>query len=212
MPGIGPKTAQRLTYYLFHVPLTEVAALSLAVSELREKTVVCSVCKNIGETDPCSICTDQNRDRSLLCVVEEPLDIIALEKTGFRGLYHVLGGRIDPLNNIGPEELYIKELMNRLNLNAEPPRENPSGFEVPTRRVEESAEKTVIKEIILATNPNMEGEATAMYLVREIRERLPATGIQLKITRIGRGLPTGADIEYADEVTLTKALEGRREY
>lgn len=186
LPGIGPKTAQRLTYYLFHVPKEEVGALAQAVGELREKTIVCSTCKNISEANLCEICADKSRDRSILCVVEEPLDILALERAGnFKGLYHVLGGRIDPLNNVGPDELYLKELMDRLG--------SPSP----------------IKELILATNPNMEGEATAMYIKRLIGE----SGYQdIKVTRIGRGLPTGADLEYADETTLKRAMEGRSEF
>lgn len=182
LPGIGPKTAQRLTYYLLHVPKEEAKLLSVAVSELKEKTVLCSTCFNVAETDPCSICGSSERDKSMICVVEEPLDVLALEKSGsYDGLYHVLHGAISPMNNIGPEELHIRELLPRL-------------------------KDGTVKELILATNPNMEGEATAMYIQRLIKP------LGLKITRIARGLPVGGDLEYADEVTLSRALEGRKEF
>lgn len=187
LPGIGPKTAARLTFYLLHVPQKELDRFSEAVGDLKKKTVLCSTCFNVAETDPCPICNDDRRDQTKICVVENPLDILALEKSGsYRGLYHVLHGAIDPLNNIGPEELRIKEFLERV-------------------------KSTTIQEIILATNPNMEGEATAMYLARQLREQ-PAIKERLMITRIGRGLPVGGDLEYADEVTLARALEGRREY
>lgn len=183
LPGIGPKTAQRLTFYLLHVPQSQLDEFSQALSELKKNTVLCSICFNVAEKDPCLICTDQNRDKGIICVVEQPLDVLALEKTGdYRGIYHVLHGAISPLNNIGPEELYIRQLMVRV------------------RHGE-------VKEIILATNPNMEGEATALYIAREVKKLE-----NLKITRLGQGLPTGADLEYADEMTLSRALEGRREY
>lgn len=181
LPGIGPKTAQRLTYYLLHAPLEEAQALAKAAVEMREKTVICSICFNIGEFDPCQICADSSRDQTTIAVVENPLDVLALEKTNFKGLYHVLHGVISPLENIGPEQLYIRELLPRL-------------------------KDGVVKEIILSTNPTMEGEATAMYISRLI------TPLVVKVTRIARGLPVGADLEYADETTLTRALEGRKEY
>ena len=189
LPGIGPKTAARLTFYLFHVPQKELDRFSEAISSLKKKTVLCSTCFNVSETDPCQICSDENRDRTKICVVEQPLDVLAIEKSrSYKGLYHVLHGAIDPLNNIGPDELKIKELIGR---------------------VDEWISRGVEGEIILATNPNMEGEATAMYISQVIRE----SGNQdIRITRIGRGLPVGGDLEYADEVTLTRALEGRREY
>lgn len=189
LPGIGPKTAARLTFYLFHVPQKELDRFSEAISSLKKKTVLCSACFNVSETDPCQICSDENRDRTKICVVEQPLDVLAIEKSrSYKGLYHVLHGAIDPLNNIGPDELKIKELIGR---------------------VDEWISRGVEGEIILATNPNMEGEATAMYISQVIRE----SGNQdIRITRIGRGLPVGGDLEYADEVTLTRALEGRREY
>jgi len=192
LPGIGPKTAARLTFYLLHVPQKELDRFSEAISNLKKKTVLCSICFNVSESDPCPICQDEMRDKSKICVVENPLDVLAIEKSGsYKGLYHVLHGAIDPLNNIGPDELKIKELLKRV--------------QAPGIRAE---------EIVLATNPNMEGEATAMYIARQIRDLQPPTSDlrPLRITRIGRGLPVGGDLEYADEVTLTRALEGRREY
>ncbi|MDO8618832.1 MAG: recombination mediator RecR [Candidatus Daviesbacteria bacterium] len=181
LPGIGPKTAQRLTYYLLHAPKEEAQALATAAIEMREKTVICKTCFNIGETDPCWVCMDTSRNKEILAIVENPLDVLALEKANFKGLYHVLHGVISPLENIGPDELHIRELLPRLKDGS-------------------------VKEIILATNPTMEGEATAMYINRLIGP------LGVKITRIARGLPVGSDIEYADETTLTRALEGRNEY
>ncbi len=187
LPGIGPKTAQRLTFYLLHVPQEELDKFAQALSGLKKNTKTCSLCFNISETDPCQICSDPGRDKTKICVVEQPLDILALERAGvYKGLYHVLHGAINPLDNIGPEQLHIHDLLPRLK----------SG---------------IITEIIIATNPTMEGEATAMYITRLARE-LKVKSQKLKITRIGRGLPTGADLEYADEITLTRALEGRRDY
>jgi len=192
LPGIGPKTAQRLTFYLLHVPQEMLDEFGDSLKNLKKDTVTCSLCFNVAETDPCPVCADQNRDHAIICVVEQPLDILALEKTGkFKGVYHVLGGAISPLNNIDPDELKIKELVDRIRVN--PP---------------------AIREIILATNPNMEGEATAMFIANEIR-KLKAQSAKLKdmeVSRLGQGLPTGGDLEYADEVTLQRALEGRREY
>lgn len=190
LPGIGPKTASRLTFYLLHVPQIQIEEFSERLRQLKIATVYCSCCFNIGETDPCSICASPERDTSTICVVEQPLDILSLEKTGkFKGVYHVLHGAINPLNNIGPDEIRIAELINRLKNNQ-------------------------VIEVILATNPNMEGEATAMYIRREISHLRQGSGGQanLKITRLAHGLPVGADIEYADEVTLSRSLEGRREY
>lgn len=181
LPGIGPKTAQRLTYYLLHAPRTEAEKLASAALEMKDKTVVCTSCFNIGEASPCWVCSDTSRDQSVVAVVENPLDVLAFEKSGFRGLYHVLHGVIAPLENIGPDQLHIRELLPRLKGDG-------------------------IKEIILATNPTMEGEATAMYISKLI------SPLGVKITRIARGLPVGSDIEYADESTLLRALEGRREY
>lgn len=181
LPGIGPKTAQRLVYYLLHAPKEEAEALAQSALDLKEKTVICETCFNISEKTPCEICSDSGRDRSIIAVVEDPLDVLALEKANFKGLYHVLHGRISPLENIGPDELHIRELLPRLKDGS-------------------------VKEIILATNPTMEGEATAMYIERLI------SPLGVKVTRIARGLPVGSDLEYADESTLSRALEGRREY
>lgn len=181
LPGIGPKTAQRLTFYLLHAPLEQSQMFSKAILEMKEKTVLCSICFNIGEQDPCNICSDSSRDQSIIMVVENPLDVLALEKAKFNGVYHVLHGVISPLENIGPDEIYIRQLLPRL-------------------------KDGKMKELILATNPTMEGEATAMYI-----QRLTA-GLIDKVTRIARGLPVGSDIEYADETTLTRALEDRNNY
>lgn len=181
LPGIGPKTAQRLTFYLLHAPIEEAQMLAKSATDMKEKIVICSICFNIGEKDPCHICSDPNRDKEVLAIVEDPLDILSMERAGFKGLYHVLHGVIAPLENIGPDELHIREILPRL-------------------------KDGTIKEIILATNPTMEGEATAMYIQRLI------SPLGIKITRLARGLPVGGDLEYADETTLSRALEGRREY
>lgn len=182
LPGIGPKTAQRLTFYLLRAPKEQAAALAEALTQLKERIVTCSICANIAEENPCAICRDESRDRTIVCVVEEPLDVLAIERTReYRGLYHVLHGAISPVEGIGPEDLKIQELLGRI-------QRDPS-----------------IKEIVLATNPNIEGEATAMYLERLIKP------LGVRMTRLARGLPVGGDLEYADEVTLTRALEGRRE-
>jgi recombination protein RecR len=219
LPGIGPKTAQRLTFYLLQVPTEEAAALAAAVANLRQGTVVCSVCKNVAEKDPCEICQDPARDRTVLCVVENALDVLAIERSGlFKGLYHVLGGALNPLENIGPEELFIGELMVRLGADEKGlgSRGQGSGEEVIEERAVPLATSPYalapIREVILATNPTMEGEATAMYVRRLIREAENQKIREIKVTRIGHGLPMGADLEYADERTLGKALEGRREY
>lgn len=186
LPGIGPKTAQRLTFYLLHVPQGELDRFAQSLQNLRKDIVMCSICYGVGEHDPCDICMDVKRDKSVVCVVEQPLDVMAIDKTGkFHGIYHVLHGKIDPLSNIGPDEIRISELMQR------------------TRN-----EELRINEVILATNPTMEGEATAMYIAKQLKSQ----NSNLKITRIGRGLPTGADLEYADSMTLERALEGRSNY
>ncbi len=182
LPGIGPKTAQRLTFYLLHVPQAQLESFAEALETLKKNTVLCSICLNVSDRDPCPICSNQNRDKSIICVAEQPLDVLALEKTGdYKGVYHVLHGAISPLNNIGPDELHIRELLPRLK-NGE------------------------VKEVILATNPNMEGEATAMYIAKLIKP------LEIKVTRLAHGLPVGADLEYADEITLSRAIEGRRKY
>jgi recombination protein RecR len=190
LPGVGPKTAMRLAFYLLHVPQEELDRFASSLTGLKANTVLCSVCKNVSEGDPCSICTSPERDTSMICVVESPTDVLSVERTGnYKGVYHVLHGAIDPLNNIGPEEIYIADLVKRI---ASPHAE--------------------IVEIILAMNPNMEGEATAMYITKQI-QALATSGVTVpKMTRLAHGLPIGADIEYADEVTLSRALEGRREY
>lgn len=180
LPGIGPKSAQRLTYYLLHAPKEQAEMLASSALALKEKTVLCSVCFNISEGDPCEIDSDSGRDSSIIAVVEDPLDVLAMEKANLNTLYHVLHGCISPMENIGPEQLHIKELLPRLRDGS-------------------------VKEIILATNPTMEGEATAMYIERLIKP------LGVKITRIARGLPVGGDLEYADETTLLRALEGRKE-
>ena len=185
LPGVGPKSAQRLTYYLLHVPQSELDNFGNAVKNLKKETVLCHLCRNVGEDNPCWVCSDPSRDQKTILVVEEPLDILAFEKTGkYRGLYHVLHGAINPLENIGPDEIYIDDLFNRL-----------------------KTKENVPDEIIVATNPTMEGEATAMYLTKELKGKYP----KIKVTRLGMGIPTGADLEYADEVTLSQALNGRRE-
>jgi recombination protein RecR len=181
LPGIGPKTASRLVFYLLRAPEEQAASLADALRELRERITFCSKCFNITESDPCAVCTDEGRDRSVICVVEEPLDVIAIERTrDFHGLYHVLHGAIAPVEGIGPDELRIAELLPRLG--AGPP----------------------VREVIIATNPNMEGEATAMYIARQLEGR------DVRVTRLARGLPVGGDLEYADEVTLSRALAGRQ--
>ena len=181
LPGIGPKSAQRLAFHLLKVPREEAAALAEAVLELKDKVRACGQCFNISEEDRCSICQDARRDAGLLCVVEEVNDLLAIEKTReFRGLYHVLGGSLSPLDGRGPEQIRARELLQRL-------------------------EGGGVREVILATNPNVEGEATALYLLRLLKAH------PVKVTRIARGLPMGGDLEYADEATLSRALEGRRE-
>jgi recombination protein RecR len=188
LPGIGPKTAQRLTYYLLHVPQNDLDEFSEALEHLKKDTVICSECKNVSETDPCPICSDPSRDHSLIMVVEQPLDILAIERTGrYKGLYHVLHGAINPLENIGPDELYIEDLLKRV-----------TNHQTPTT------------EIIIATNPTMEGDATALYITKKLRESRN-TNHESRITRLGMGVPTGADLEYADDATLREAIEGRRE-
>ena len=191
LPGIGPKTAARLTYYLLHAPDNLAQKLSEAARDLKTKTKICSICQNITEVDPCEVCEDPNRDQSIICVVEDPLDVWAIEKSAsYSGLYHVLHGVIAPLENIGPEDLRINELLSRLKKSYS---DNPK-------------QGLALKELILATNPSMEGEATAMYIQRLVKP------LGIKTTRIARGIPIGAEIEYADEVTLRRALEGRKEY
>lgn len=190
LPGIGPKSATRLAFYLLHVPQEELDGFARNLTGLKANTVLCSVCKNVSEGDPCAICSSPTRDASLVCVVENATDVLSIEKTGkYMGVYHVLHGAIDPLNNIGPDEIYLADLLARVR-NASVP----------------------ITEIILATNPNMEGEATAMYITKQLSAISNQLSEKPKVTRLAHGLPIGADIEYADEITLLRALEGRREY
>ena len=185
LPGIGPKTAQRLTYHLLRAPETEARALAAALIAMREQVVFCERCFNISDRPVCAICSDPARDATRLCVVEEPLDVLALERTGeFKGRYHVLHGAISPIDGVGPERLKIRQLLERAD---------------EAHRAGEPFE-----EVVIATNPTLEGEATAMYLA----ERLE--GVVGSVTRIARGLPVGGDLEYADEVTLIRALQGRR--
>ncbi|SHK17125.1 recombination mediator RecR [Tepidibacter formicigenes] len=181
LPGIGRKTAQRLAFHVINMNISEVKGLSNAILEAKQQIRYCSVCCNITDKNPCSICSNDNRNEEVICVVEDPRDVAAMERTKeFRGKYHVLHGVISPMDGVGPDMIKIKELIERLN--------NES-----------------VKEIILATNPTIEGEATAMYLARLIKP------LGIKVTRIAHGLPVGGDLEYADEVTISKALEGRRE-
>jgi recombination protein RecR len=181
LPGIGPKGAQRLAFHVLKAPRDQAEQLAAAIRELKERVTYCSICNNITDVDPCEFCRDERRDRRVICVVEEPQNVAAIEKTReFKGVYHVLMGAISPLQGIGPDQLKVKGLLARV------------------------AEGD-IAEVILATNPNVEGEATALYLARLFKP------LGVKVTRIAMGVPVGSDLEYADEVTMHKALEGRRE-
>jgi len=180
LPGIGRKSAGRLAFHILKMSKEEALELADAIRIVKDKVGFCSICFNISETDPCYVCTDSNRKRDTICVVEEASDLAALEKAeGYSGLYHILGGRISPLDGIGPDDLRIKELLHRIDAQT--------------------------KEIIIATNPNVEGEATAIYLAKLIKP------LGVRITRIARGLPVGSDLEYADGITISRALEGRQE-
>lgn len=180
LPGIGRKSAGRLAFHVLKIPKEEALELADAIREVKEKVGFCSICFNISEEDPCYICTDPNRRSDTICVIEESSDFAALEKAeGYNGLFHILGGHISPLDGIGPDDLKIKELLNRIDEN--------------------------IKEIIIATNPDVEGEATALYLAKLIKP------LGVRVTRIARGLPVGSDLEYADGITISRALEGRQE-
>ena len=182
LPGIGPKSAQRLTYYLLRAPEEQPRLLAEAILSLKQKITLCSACFNVTESDPCPICRSDQRDYSQICIVEQPQDILALEHTGiYKGLYHVLHGAISPTEGIGADDIRIKELLNRL-------------------------QDGSVNEAILATNPNLEGEQTAMYLSRLI------SPLGIRVTRLARGLPFGTELEYADDVTLTRAIEGRQEF
>jgi len=182
LPGIGPKSAQRLTYYLLRAPEEQARLLAEALLSLKQKTRLCSICFNVTESDPCLICRSDQREHSQICIVEQPQDILALEHTGiYKGLYHVLHGAISPTEGIGADDIRIKELLSRL-------------------------QDGSVNEAILATNPNLEGEQTAMYLSRLI------SPLGIRVTRLARGLPFGTELEYADDVTLTRAIEGRQEF
>ena len=181
LPGIGPKSAQRLAYHILGTSEQDTAQLADALMEVKRRIRMCSVCVNITESDPCRYCNDIRRDRTVVCVVEQPLDVLAIERSGgFRGQYHVLHGVLNPMDGVGPEDIHVRELVIRLQAGE-------------------------IQEVIMATNPSLEGEATAMYIQRLVG---PAG---VKVTRLARGLPSGADLEYTDDVTLARALEGRRE-
>ena len=180
LPGIGPKMAQRLTYYLVRMSIKEAETLANAIRDLKEKVIYCSSCHNISDINPCSICQDTTRDSSIICVVEDPLDVVAIESsTVFKGIYHVLHGVIAPMKGIGPEDIKLNDLVDRIN-------------------------KGNVKELVLATNPNVEGDATTAYIQDLV------VSLDLKITRLARGLPMGGDLEYADFVTLSRAIEGRQ--
>jgi len=182
LPGVGVKTAQRLTFFILRSPADQARRLAEAIMRVKESIIYCSRCFNITEADPCLICSNPNRDQEIICVVEEPLDVLALEKTGaYKGLYHVLHGALSPVEGIGPKDLRIEELLKRV-------------------------QGGNVREVILATNPNFEGEYTANYLQKELKS------LPLKVTGLARGLPIGGDLEYADEGTLSRALEGRREF
>jgi recombination protein RecR len=181
MPGVGPKSAQRIAFYLLKLPREDAQRLAQAINEVKERISFCTRCFNIAEGELCALCLDERRDATLVCVVEEPRDIVAVERTQeFRGRYHVLQGAISPLEGVGPDQLRVKELLARIDTES-------------------------IAEVILCTNPNIEGEATAMYLARLLKP------LGVRVTRIASGLPVGGDLEYADELTLGRALEGRRE-
>nr|3VE5_A Chain A, Recombination protein recR [Caldanaerobacter subterraneus subsp. tengcongensis MB4]3VE5_D Chain D, Recombination protein recR [Caldanaerobacter subterraneus subsp. tengcongensis MB4] len=180
-PGIGPKTAQRLAFFIINMPLDEVRSLSQAIIEAKEKLRYCKICFNITDKEVCDICSDENRDHSTICVVSHPMDVVAMEKVKeYKGVYHVLHGVISPIEGVGPEDIRIKELLERVRDGS-------------------------VKEVILATNPDIEGEATAMYIAKLLKP------FGVKVTRIAHGIPVGGDLEYTDVVTLSKALEGRRE-
>ena len=181
LPGIGPKSAQRLAYYIIRQPAAEAAALAAAINAVKESIIFCRQCQNLTDATPCSVCANPQRNREQICIVEDPLDVLALERTHcYRGLYHVLHGALSPLNGVGPDQLKLRELLPRL-------------------------ADGEVKEIIIATNPTQEGEATAMYISRQL------AGGQVKITHLARGLPVGGSLEYSDEVTLSRAFQGRQE-
>jgi recombination protein RecR len=194
LPGIGPKTAPRLVYFLLRSDETIATDLAKALGDLKSRTLFCRECHNIADSDPCAICANAQRDHSLICVVEEPLDVQAIERTReFNGVYHVLHGAISPVEGVGPEELKIGELLQRIQLSSA------------SASDQDGVPRMPVRELLLATNPNLEGEATAMYISRLVKP------LGIRVTRLARGLPMGGDLEYADEVTLGRALAGRSE-
>lgn len=182
LPGIGPKTAQRLAFYMLRIPKDDLLRFSDSLKSLKEKTIICAKCFNVGDDNICDVCRNESRDQNTLCVIETPLDLIAIEKSGYKGLYHVLHGVLNPVAGIGPDEIFLNQLFPRLNN---------------------------VDELIIATSTSLEGESTAMYIYREIKKQELQ---KVKVSRIGKGLPLGADIEYADERTLSDALLGRMVY
>ena len=203
LPSIGTKSAQRLALYLLRASREDALRLAEAIRAIKERVGLCSMCGNFSEEDPCRLCTDPQRDSSLLCVVEQPGDVLALERTGqFRGRYHVLGGALSPLDGIQPDQLRIRELLERLRPTVAGAATNSGGA---VAEAAARAPAVAVREIILATNPNVAGEATALYLSKLLAP------LGLKVTRIARGVPMGSDLEYSDLVTLARALEGRRE-
>ena len=194
LPGIGPKTAQRLAFYILRMPATEVEKFAQSLTKAKTGVTMCSICKNIDETNPCSLCTDSTRSEKLLAVVSTPLDLISMERAGFKGKYHVLHGVIDPLNGVGPEELFIDDLVQRVG-------------NIVKNKNDQTLEENSPSELVLALSTSLEGESTALYILKLVRDSFPVE--KVKVTRLARGLPVGGDVEYADEVTLSKALEGR---
>ncbi len=193
LPGIGPKTAQRLAFYILRMPTTEVGRFAQNLAKAKSDVTMCSICRNIDEANPCSLCTDTTRQEHLIAVVSTPLDLISMERAGFKGKYHVLHGVIDPLNGVSPEELFIDDLIKRV--------------ETLVQQTTPSSDTVNTVEVILALSTSLEGESTALFIVKLLRAKFLTD--RVKITRLARGLPVGGDVEYADEVTLSKALEGR---
>ncbi len=218
LPGIGPKTAQRLAFYLLKKDNIDIQSLSSSIAELKQGVNFCSICHNMSESDPCNVCGDLERDHSLICVVEEPLDAQAIEKGGqYSGVFHILGGVLNPLEGIGPEKLNIDSLVGRVRelenqRNRDLERQILREIDIQKVSGEEHVGAATGRhgqvEIIIATNPSLEGETTAMHLAKVLKQEVP----EAKVTRIARGLPSGGDLEYADDITLKRAMEGRREY
>ncbi len=215
LPGIGPKTAKRLAFYLLRIPQNELEEFSKTLVELKNKSHYCQICLNLTEEKICSICNDSGRNKNIITVVEDVLDLLSVE-TGrkYNGVYHVLHGRIDPLNYIGPDDIFINHLLKRVKTALiKPTRLDSLKPDSQTSVVKNTQGRTAaVKEIILATNPNMEGEATAMYIKKRLEEIKKQNKLNFKITRLAYGLPIGADLEYADYMTLQRSMEGRTEY